>query len=347
MFCGFGAVVLLVLLINSNVVTQREEEHTDLRSEVERLELELAVGEENLANLSAQARERQQQIADTISEQERVLENIEQEQVSTSRQLQSEENIQKEIEFLQKNIKSMVAQNAANQVEIEKEQQAGKKVRKFEGEGHRQYLTGFKLGGKRVLILLDSSASMLDRTVVNVIRRRVLDDNSKISAPKWQRAVRTVNWIMANLPAQSKVQLFTFNTEAKTMGAKEDGPWVQAADRDKINTILKKLSSVVPRGGTSLENCFRHIKTLTPSPDNIILITDGLPTQGQKPTRRTTISGADRVKLYIKAIKKLPKRIPVNTILLPMEGDPMAAMLFWRLAADSSGSFFTPTQDWP
>ena len=93
-----------------------------------------------------------------------------------------------------------------------------------------------------------------------------------------------------------------------------------------------------------LENGFRHIKTLSPGPDNIILITDGLPTQGQKPTSRSTISGADRVKLFIKAVKKLPTRIPVNTILLPMEGDPVAAMLFWRLAADSSGSFFTPAK---
>jgi hypothetical protein len=30
-----------------------------------------------------------------------------------------------------------------------------------------------------------------------------------------------------------------------------------------------------------------------------------------------------------------------------MEGDPLAAALFWKLAVDTKGSFFTPTADWP
>ncbi len=48
----------------------------------------------------------------------------------------------------------------------------GDRVRGFEGEGHRQYLTGLRMGGSHVLILVDASTSMLDRTIVNVIRRR-------------------------------------------------------------------------------------------------------------------------------------------------------------------------------
>ena len=137
MFCGFGAVVLLVLLINSNVVTKREEEHKDLRSEVERLELELSVGQENLSNLSAQVGGKQQQIADTISLQDQVIRTIELEQDNASNQLQPEENIKKEIELLKDNLKSLTVQNAASQAEIKKDQQVGKNVRKFEGEGHR------------------------------------------------------------------------------------------------------------------------------------------------------------------------------------------------------------------
>jgi hypothetical protein len=30
-----------------------------------------------------------------------------------------------------------------------------------------------------------------------------------------------------------------------------------------------------------------------------------------------------------------------------MEGDPMAAVSFWKLAVDTRGSFLTPTRDWP
>jgi hypothetical protein len=53
------------------------------------------------------------------------------------------------------------------------------------------------------------------------------------------------------------------------------------------------------------------------------------------------------VKLYREAIKSLPAKVPVNTILFPIEGDPMAASLFWELAVTSGGSFLTPTRDWP
>ena len=44
MFCGFGSVVLLVMIVNANAITQREELHKDLRGEVDRLEREVLTG---------------------------------------------------------------------------------------------------------------------------------------------------------------------------------------------------------------------------------------------------------------------------------------------------------------
>ena len=48
MFCGFGAVVLLVLILNKNTVQTRNEVFADLRSEVVRIESEVIVGRENM-----------------------------------------------------------------------------------------------------------------------------------------------------------------------------------------------------------------------------------------------------------------------------------------------------------
>ena len=56
-------------------------------------------------------------------------------------------------------------------------------------------MSGLFLGGQRILILLDSSASMLDSTLVNIIRTRNMDDDRKREAPKWSRVVKTVDWI--------------------------------------------------------------------------------------------------------------------------------------------------------
>ena len=43
------------------------------------------------------------------------------------------------------------------------------------GEGNRQYLTGLNLGGQRIAIMVDASASMLANQLVNVIRLRNMD----------------------------------------------------------------------------------------------------------------------------------------------------------------------------
>jgi len=347
MFCGFGAVVLLVLIINSNTVTNRQERLKDLRLEVERLELERTAGQTNFEKISQLLQQRNEQIAEIIIQQQNITSTISLEKTTTSQFQQDRNEIQKEIEQLQKNVRSLEKELTLQTVVLEKSTKRADSVRKFEGAGNRQYLTGLKLGGKRVLVLLDSSASMLDKTVVNIIRRRVLDDTSKRNAPKWMRAVRTVRWILAKLPSESTVKLATFNTEVNRLLPPEGINWVKVTDSASINSMLDKLSVVVPSQGTSLENCFRYIKNVKPAPDNIILITDGLPTQGQKPARKSTITGAERVKLFLRAAGYLPEKTPVNTILFPMEGDPMAAMLFWKLAVDTSGSFFTPTQDWP
>ena len=347
MFCGFGAVVLLVLLLNSSVLTSREEQYADLTSELNRLELEKSIHKDTLKSLHDGVSKKQNYLDELQNNRATIQTIIQKEndrQQALSRIILSTE---KEIVALQGDLKKSAALKS-QQIEKAKISKAqGNKVQEFVGEGHRQYLTGLKLGGKRVLILLDTSASMLDKTIVDVIRRKVMTDSSKKSAPKWQRAVKTVNWIIANLPKESSMQLFTFNTQVKRLPDSTPPSWILATDQIRIRESLTSLNKIFPTGGTSLINGFTEIQNLSPKPDNIILITDGLPTQGQMFSRYTTIDGEGRVKLFHKAIKKLPHNIPINTILLPMEGDPMAAMLFWKLAITSKGSFFTPTQDWP
>ena len=70
-------------------------------------------------------------------------------------------------------------------------------------------------------------------------------------------------------------------------------------------------------------------------------------TQGAGGPRGNKVSGDERQRLYRQAVKMLPRNVPVNIILAPMEGDPMAASEFWQLAQVSRGSFLSPSKDWP
>ena len=47
------------------------------------------------------------------------------------------------------------------------------------------------------------------------------------------------------------------------------------------------------------------------------------------------------------AVSGMARNIPVNVVLLPMEGDPMAASAFWKLAIATGGSYMSPSRDWP
>ena len=107
------------------------------------------------------------------------------------------------------------------------------------------------------------------------------------------------------------------------------------------------MHAVVPGGGTSLVNALAASSTLTPAPDNITLLTDGLPTMGRTRSRSGTVSARERLKLFDRAIRDRPAGVPVNILLFPMEGDPMAASSFWKLAMTSNGSFMSLSEDWP
>ena len=65
------------------------------------------------------------------------------------------------------------------------------------------------------------------------------------------------------------------------LGGETGKGWIPVTDFDKIDALLSELKQVAPLGGTNLEDPFLKARTLTPQPDNIVLITDGLPTQSQ------------------------------------------------------------------
>jgi hypothetical protein len=181
-----------------------------------------------------------------------------------------------------------------------------------------------------------------------VIRLRNMPETRRMAAGKWRRAVGTVDWLTSQLPGKAKFQAYAFNTQAKALVAGSDGKWLEAGDASALNDTLQALRKVVPQDGTSLENAFNAAAALAPRPDNIIIVTDGLPTQGAAPPAvRKTVDGEARLRLFERAIAKLPSGVPVNVILLPMEGDPLAPGAWWTLARRSNGSFLSPARDWP
>ena len=157
----------------------------------------------------------------------------------------------------------------------------GDKVRSFVGDGDRQYLTGLKVGGKRILFLVDGSASMLADTIVNAVRRRLLPEADRMRADKWRKAVRAVDWLTTQIPRDAQFQIYVFNTTARAPScpARRARGW-RPGTASRLGQAVATLRGTAPEGGTSLEAAFAAAAALRPPPDNILLLTDGLPTQG-------------------------------------------------------------------
>ncbi|MBT8117303.1 MAG: VWA domain-containing protein [Gammaproteobacteria bacterium] len=347
MFCGFGAVVLLVLILNTDTVRARNAVFADLRSEVVRLEQEVIVGREQMVTARNSLESTDSELVTTRGEAERIIETIRKLEIEVARMENETLASQQHVNELATDLKSLDEERQRLGAPQPADRDSGTRVRKVRGEGDRQYLTGLKMGGKRVLILVDVSASMLDETIINVVRRRNMDTASKRSAPKWRRALKTADWLVSNLPSAARFQLYAFNTRASAAVAGTEGTWLQAASRKQVDSAISGLRRTVPGGGTSLHHALAVAGKLSPRPDNILLVTDGLPTQGRGKPRGTTVSADERLKHFQGAVRTLPSGIPVNTVLLPMEGDAWAAAAYWKLALDTRGSFLTPARDWP
>ncbi|MDH3526995.1 MAG: VWA domain-containing protein [Gammaproteobacteria bacterium] len=347
MFCGFGAVVLLVLILNTDTVRARNTVFADLRSEVVRIEQEVIVGNEQLVTARNSLAAADSELVTTRGEAERIIETIKRLEIEVA-QMESETLASSQhINELVSDLKSQDEEKKRLGAPQTADRDSGTRVRKVSGEGDRQYLTGLKMGGKRVLILVDVSASMLDETIINVVRRRNMDAASKRSASKWQRTLKTADWLVSNLPSTARFQLYTFNTRASAAVSGTDGNWLQASSRKDVDGAIRALRQIVPGEGTSLYHALAIAGKLSPRPDNILLVTDGLPTQGRGKPTSTTVSSDERLQHFRTAVRELPSGIPVNTVLLPMEGDAYAAAAFWKLAQDTRGSFLTPARDWP
>ena len=186
MSCGFGATILVFLIIDHAGAEKSRNMNHDLIGEVDFLEREVREGRVNLAELrntialvddsTAEAKGRSKQIISEIQRRKQELSTLDKDTLAQT----------EHINQLKTDLSQLEKQNERLRADADK--QKGENVREFRGDGDRQYLTGLKLGGKRILVLLDRSASMLDHSLVNVIRMRNMPEPVQRRAAKWQRA---------------------------------------------------------------------------------------------------------------------------------------------------------------
>jgi len=346
MSCGFGAVILFFMIINSqsNVTTDQTKA---MQAETNRLEIEVLEGRKNLAlaRTSIQKLETEEDEAkDQISIIEALIAELQAELAEYDEdslaKIEHIEKLRSDIKSLEEEVRRLLA--------LKKEQDAaGQRVRAFKGEGDRQYLTGLKLGGDRTLILVDRSASMLHETIVNILRRKNLPESQQLLSRKWRQVVASVDWLTSQFKADSEYQIYMFNNTAEPVIKGTEGLWLKADNASQLDDAVRTLRRTVPKNGTNMHAAFQIIRDMNPRPDNVIILVDSMPTMDAPVATKSVIGGTERLNLFSRAVDLIPSGIPINIMLYPMEGDSQAAVSFWALALRTRGSFISVSHDWP
>ena len=345
--CGLGSIILLFVIINAKSAAQQEAVTSELKAESARLQMLVQEGRKNLMALTNTLEETTAQITSTQGRSRQVIDALSPKNLELANRNKETLSRREHVDKLKADVLALDEELRRLKAGADAKNEQGTRLRTFTGQGDRQYLTDLKMGGDRILILVDASASMLDETILGIIRRRNLNHQARTGSPKWRHVVATIDWLTAQLPLTGRFQLYVFNETARPVIEGTGGAWLDTGDVDRLNTAVDRLRRVVPEKGTSLLNAFDVIKAMTPPPDNIFLLTDSLPTMGADKPWGNRVSGDQRLKLFREAIRQVPRLTPVNILLYPMEGDPMAADAYWRLAKRSRGSFFCPSKDWP
>lgn len=332
MSCGFGAAVLVFMLIkhNSAELAIADSSGAEVAAPVQ--------SEEELTAKVEQLKSRSSKLAQEISDTEKeIVDTLKTIALVVSQQKTSDEG---ELDALKKKLKD-------KQAALVKEEEKGAQMINIENDGKRQYLTGLVMEGKRILILFDRSASMIDDELVNIIRGKYLSATERRKGGKWRWSVSILRWLLAHLPVDSYYQIYSFNDNVVSLLPNQATQWTSAKDKQAMKTVLKNLNILSPEKGTDLESAFEKASQLSPRPDAIYIVTDGLPTLSPGASPSGLVTGNERRELFDEAIQRLPGGVAVHTVLLPTKGDPTAAGAFGRLSTNTGGRLLAPAWDWP
>ena len=336
MSCGLGAIILVLMLVKHDVEHVSDESER-LTSDIERLQ---STEEELSAKVVSALRAKAAttgQVEALESEISRVRRELQEKQVEITARRSEEKT-------LEETIKTIEVQDNTDIVE-------NRQV------GEENYVIGLRVEGKRIGILVDSSASMTEEKLIDIIRSKNMAPGVRIQAPKWQRTRRVVAWLLARLPRDTSVRVVAFGETAQGLG---NSAGVSGGDAAGLGQIVSDMNKIVPGGATNLAAGLKAISAHKPT--DLYLITDGLPTAGNSGYRSlnpfsgcsalwggsTSISGECRARLFRHTVNNAGMdKVRTNVILLPLEGDPEAAAHFWRWTAATNGLLISPAESWP
>ncbi len=339
MACGLGGIIIIFLLLENNTELKITESVTSSEILIEKIEM--------LSNSNLDLSLANQELEENINNEKGNLKEIKKQNEVLEKKIQVADNLNEVIDSKVSKMKEKISK-----IPERKQPDPITNDEVFEED----YIEGLRIMGKKICILLDSSSSMTDEKLLEIIKRKNLSTKEKKNGPKWKRTIRIVKWILARAPKDSDIAIIRFDKNAKYIAKKS----FQTKNTNELKTIFLGLDNITPNGPTNLLSALIQAEKFKPT--NIYLITDGLPTYGGERFKSLNpfskcdsiigssnkISGECRVKLFYQSIRFLGNNnARIDIILLPVEGDPQASPEMWEWASSTGGILISPASNWP
>ena len=225
--CGFGAVVLFYTIMASQAGMTRTNERMNLQANANRVAEEVIEGRAHLADLrnamestedkTVQAQGLSRAVLDRMKVTEEELAQYENDTLARRESLERLKADLQQLEEGTRRLKERAPTMAPVKVVDDQEQ-----------------LVTLSVTGQHVLVLVDASASMLDETLVNIIRLRNMAPERRIQSVKWQQAVNTVEWVTARLKQDTQFQIYAFDTAARPVVDGTAGRWLSVREAGQV-----------------------------------------------------------------------------------------------------------------
>ena len=233
--CGFGAVLLLFILTAKKQTIARAEDSSQ--------SLEAA---ETLQAAIEEAEQRQKALDTDLDALEP---NVKADTASLAELAAEQERLAKEIE--------------AESVALESLDSEGRKSKnKRDSIAHQltRAIFGSKVLGPRIVILLESSGSMLGKDAQEAVT--AMRDGTWKESDKWQRAKIALRAVLAAVPKGSEVAILSLGEETTILSGSSSCPYMDPYDNSALVSLLDQLERLEAKGGADLAKGFRTVKSL-------------------------------------------------------------------------------------
>lgn len=198
---------------------------------------------------------------------------------------------------------------------------------------------GLALTGRRIVFLVDMSASMM-----------YVDEQTEAPG-KWLSVRETLTRIMRSLPEMEKYQVILFSDKLiYPLG--QENQWLDYDARSSVDRLSNAIGAIKPSGNTDMYAAFEAAFRLrSQGLDTIYVFSDGLPNRGAGLTLEASrqMKDTERADVLSKYVRKTltttwnrsltgNPRVRINTVGFFYESPDVGAFL-WALAREHDGGF--------